>query len=506
MTRLPFALGALAAPLSLAAAIAPTAASPAPALSSLTAPAPDAFDDAKKSAEATYLAGLEELADWCHGEKAYRQRDKAYEAVLLLDPDHKKARKFLKFTYDRKAKEWTRKRAYKKPKAGKDEVVDQARDKRRALDGTYVEAQLAVIEKFDGKIAPKRRTDELEMLMAAAPDHPRVRELLGFVKMKKGGKDVWVTKVALETETRREEIRDALDAARDEVPDAEDVDLIAPEEELPLDWNVQIGNERVRVVGDIEEEEAEQAAEIGYLAYDFLPFMIGGKQTAPPDFTYYMLGEPGSKEDFIDSYPGISDADKQAFPTLRSGWMPGGVWRVGCWAEEVEQRLDVALKQTTASYLQYEYAIKTNKGWISEGVGLYINQLVLGTRLSYSITITEYDDPSRPQTDREMADTEEDWLELAARILEDARPTQLATTMGRNTTQMTADDIVLGYAMVKFLREGYGKDAFEKILRDIGSGSGSSVVVLEKFFDARIPDIQKKLLGWIEEVGGNDFE
>ena len=87
-----------------------------------------------------------------------------------------------------------------------------------------------------------------------------------------------------------------------------------------------------------------------------------------------------------------------------------------------------------------------------------------------------------------------------------ASPTLLAKTLGRNTTQMTADDIVLGYALVKYLREGYGRDAFASLCRKIGKEDASSVVALEQFFDARIPEIQKKLLGWIEEVGGNDFE
>ena len=165
------------------------------------------------------------------------------------------------------------------------------------------------------------------------------------------------------------------------MPDVEDVDLLSPEDELAVEWTVQLGNDRVRVIGDVDEDEAEQAAAIGYLAYDFLPFMVGGTQQAPPDFTYYLLADEGSKDDFISSYPGLSDADREAFPTLRSGWMPGNrVWRVGCWAEEVDQRLDVALKQTTASYLQYEYNIFTKRGWLSEGFGLYVNQLVLGTR------------------------------------------------------------------------------------------------------------------------------
>lgn len=505
MNRLHLALGALSAPLLLAAA--PTSASTVALPTAASVAALDAFDDAKVAAEKTYMAGLEELADWCHGEKAYRMRDKAYEAVLLLDPDHKKARKFLKYTFDRKAKEWKRKRAYKEPKKGKPEIVEQARERRTALDSTFVEAQLAVIEKFDGKISPKRQRTELQTLMAAAPDHPRVRELLGYVAVKKGGKTIWMTKAAKETGERRDAIAEALENARDEVPDVESVDLLPPEDELSVEWTVQLGNERVRVIGDVDEDEAEQAAAIGYLAYDLLPFMVGGTQVAPPDFTYYLLGEPGSKDDFISSYPGLSDADREAFPTLRSGWMPGNrVWRVGCWAEEVDQRLDVALKQTTASYLQYEYGIFTKRGWLSEGFGLYINQLVLGTRYSYSITITEYDDPSRPQTDREMADTEEDWLELAARILEDASPTLLAKTLGRNTTQMTADDIVLGYALVKFLREGYGRDALAGICKKVGKEEVSSVVALEQFFDARIPEIQKMLLSWIEEVGGNDFE
>merc|ERR1712070_1132758 len=119
-----------------------------------------------------------------------------------------------------------------------------------------------------------------------------------------------MTKAAKETSERRDAISAALDEARDAVPDVEDVDLLSPEDELAVEWTVQLGNDRVRVISDVDEDEAEQAAAIGYLAYDFLPFMVGGTQQAPPDFTYYLLADEGSKDDFISSYPGLSDADR----------------------------------------------------------------------------------------------------------------------------------------------------------------------------------------------------
>jgi len=484
---------------------APAAAGVAPVTASPGVSSFDGLDDAKEESSAWYIQGLEDLAEWCQDERAFQQRDAAYEGILVVDPEHKKARRYLKWTFDRSAGEWTRRRPYKLPSAGEPEIVAEARARRARLDVQYVDGMLEVLEEFQGRISPQRSTAEYDRLLQLAPDYAKLRTLLGYVKVEKDGETVWRTELAVATDQRRAELAEQLEKMRAKVPQSAGVDLIAPEPTLKVQFSSHIGNDRVRVVGDVSGDEAQQIADMGYLARDYLPVVLGGELPLYEDFTYYVIN-PRNKVSFIRSYPGIPADSLETYPQMFSGWMPGGT-RVGCWGPDTEQRLDMALKQTTVMYMQVVHGVPWKRGWLIEGVGLYVNQLVLKTRHSFQVEITRYDDPTKPNTAREMPDQSDDWLEVAGEVLAEVRPTRLAATLGRNTSKMSAEDIILSYAMVKYLREAHGEEALIKIMKAAGAEEGgSSVVALEALFDMKLPQIQEQLRLWIEEVGGNDFD
>lgn len=467
-------------------------------------PLRDEFSNAKAKAQKAQLDGLLELAIWCHKNKSYAQRDQAYEAVLILDPEHKEARKFLKYTFDRKASKWIRKRPYKLPKEGAPEIVDEAFATRKALDDGFVNSMIDLVEKHVEKLGPDKKREELELLLAAAPDHPRIRKMLGYVAVEKQGKVVWTTQVAVDTEKAREDILALLEDAREAVPEAEEIELLPGEDALEVDWTLTIGSKRVRVIGNVEEDEGEAALAASHLAWDFLPKMIGGNLKPPKNFTLYLIEGEDQRQAFIDEYPGIPDDKRAYYPELFSAWMPNSP-RCACWASEPVQRLDVACKQTTTWYLDREFKVSTNRGWLSEGIGLYINQLVVGTRLAFAITVTDYDDPNNIKTDRDMEDPEADWILIASEILAEAKPTVLAGTLGRNSSEMTPQDLVLSYALVAYLREGHGMETMRKILKRVGKGEGSSVQILEDVLGVPLPKIQIQLREWIDAVGGHSY-
>lgn len=484
---------------------------PAPASPSILEPAPvvapalDAFGDAKKASEKNHLERLVELASWCHKQKAFLQRDQVYEIVLELDPDHKAARKYLKFVKDRKSGKWIRKRPYRAPKPGKPDVVKQYQEKRRAVDGALVEARIALVEMHAETLGPTRRDTELRALLELAPEHEELRGMLGYVKVEKpGGKTGWTTQVALETDKRRDALLEALEEARDAVTPAEECDEDRVDESLDIAWEGLMKTKRVRAIANTDEEEAELVAETVDATLSFLPFVCGGKLRVPSKYTVYLIDGDSDKSAFIENCPRLSDSARERLYGLGSTWIPRTA-RVACWSDSDVVRLDQSVKQSTVRYLGRSYGITTERGWLVEGVGLYVNQIVLGTRYSRHVAQTNYVDQSEPRINTDLNDPDADWIEIAAEYMGEVKPTRLASTFGRNTSEMSPEDVVLAYAFVSYLREGFGVEMLEKVLRKVGSGEASGVVVLEELMEAKLPEIQRRFHEWLNEVGSQPF-
>ncbi len=464
-----------------------------------------AYAKGKAAAAKVHLKGLEDLASWCQKNKAFLQRDETYKTILGLDPEHATARKFLKYSYDRKAKKWIRKRPYRAPKPGKPEIVEGYGTQLAALDDALVETTVDLIEKFAEELGPIKRSAELRDLMKAAPNNARIRGLLGYIAVDGGkGKVRWTTEVALETEKRRAGIAKNLAKFQDSVPEIGDTKLRKVEEELDIEWMAVRRTKRVRVLANTDEEEADAVVEMAHTAWSFLPSLVGGKLRPTRGFTLLLIDGRSDREVFIDTYPGFSDAQRERFYRLGSTWTPDSA-SCACWARNAEARIDQACKQTTVHYLNKAFGITTKRGWLVEGIGLYVNQMVLGTRYSRHVTVSEYVDQTEPRYDFDLQDPYADWMLIAGDYLDDVKPTRLAATLGRNTSEMTPEDVVLAYALVAYLCEGFGPETIETVLARVGKGEASSVVALEELLKLPLPEIQQGLNDWLDEVGGHDY-
>ena len=466
-----------------------------------TSPHPDAYGQQKSDLDKAQLAALTELAKWCQKNKSYLHRDQAYEAVLVLDPDHKAARKFLKYTLDRKTKEWLRKRPYKAPKEGAPEVVAEALAKRKEIDASYVEGRLALLAKHLEALGPKNEAKELKDLLEKAPDHPRVREMLGYVAVEKAGKIQWKTQVAVDTVAARERIAALLETSKEEVPKVEECEIKKQETRWDVEWETSITVGCVRLLATDDEEEAMDMAETIHMLWDFMPQLLGSKLECPAGMTIYLVNDEDDKVNFIQAYPGLSQDDRSLLGELVSAWL--SATRLGCWGSYDEQRLDSAAMQASSYYLKM-LGVTSKHGWAVLGIGLYINQMTLGTRLSFPITLTNYDDKSKNK-DRNIEDTNTDWMDIAVEVLEDANPNLLASTLGKNSSQMTQENLVTSYALAAYMVEGYGPEFVNDLLVQVGKTKESAVVVFEEKFGQRMPEIQSRLLEWLKDVGGHDF-
>lgn len=181
--------------------------------------------------------------------------------------------------------------------------------------------------------------------------------------------------------------------------------------------------------------------------------VVGAARKAPARYTVYLLDGDNGKSAFIESCPGMTKVDRERAYDLGGIWVPRGA-RVAEWDGRAVARVDGALKQTTVYFLNHEFGITTKRGWLVEGVGLYVNQIVLETRYSRHVTFAD-GSQTEPRMDLDLEDPDADWLEIAADYLDECKPTRLAATFGRNTSEMTAEDVVLAYSFVAYLREGF---------------------------------------------------
>lgn len=494
------------APLTLVLPLALSAPSTAPA-SPVPAELATEDDYAKGQAalRAAHLERLEELAKWCQKEKAFRQRDSVYELILAVDPDHAQARKYLRYTKDRKTGKWLRKRPYREPKAGKPEVVQEYHLRRSALDEQLVEARVDLVVEHSEALGDVATDRELRAILDLSPDHPRLRKLLGFIRVEgKDGKGRWTTQLAQKTEKRREAIMASLEKARKAAPKCVPAKLDATDRVFDIQWDGRQRTDRVRVLATTNNDEAERVARTIHAAWDFLPAFLGIERKAPEGLTIYLIQGRGLRANFIDNCPGLSEERRERLFSLGGGSVPG-MDRMATWSGWPVGREDMALKSTTVNLLEDEFGITTDRGWLVEGLGLYVNQIVLGTKYTRHVAATRYVDKSEPKIDADLNDPNADWLEIAADYMQDVRPTRLAATFGRNTSELSPADVVLGYAFVAFLREAHGPEILAKVLRKVGAKEASAVVAIEEILGAKLPAIQRSFRDWLDQVGSHPF-
>lgn len=470
-----------------------------------TAPDDAAYRAGLDALAAAHLERLEELAKWCQKQKAYEQRDDVYRLIIGLEPDHAQARKFLKYSKDRKTGKWLRKRPYREPKSGKPEVVAEFRERRAALDQAEVQARIDLVETHAEALGPLRRDTELRAILKVVPDDERLRTLLGYLKVEtKKGKVRWVTQLVLDTEKRRDELAEGLEKALEAVPKPKAILPDTTDRAFEIEWDGRRGTDRVRVLATTDHDEAASVAETIHAAWTFVPQVLGIEREPPKGQTIYLISGRGLRATFIDNCPGLTDERRERLFGLGGGGIPG-VPRMATWAGWDVGRADMALKYTTVKMLDDEFGITTDRGWLVEGVGLYVNQIVLGTKYTRHVAATKYVDKSEPKIDADLNDPSADWLEIAAEYMEDVRPTRLAATFGRNTNELSPADVVLGYAFVAYLREAHGAATLEALLRKVGSGEASAVVAIEAILEAKLPLIQADFKGWLEEAGSHPF-
>lgn len=494
----------LLAPAFLALLVTPTAAAaappapprPAPATTLALAPDQEDYEDDREDLIPDAIERLEVAAKACQKAKALVERNDIYIAILELDPDHALARKVLKYSKDRKTGEWTRRRAYKAPKASKPEAVAEAVRLRTEAGTPWVDGILGLLKEHGDDLEPLYLYGELDLCLRIAPDHPALRERLGYVRQG-GDAGPWVFEEIARTEARRAEIAKRVDELREAVDEPEARELNKNETEWDFDLVEPIGTKRVRVVADAEYDERADAVREVEVAWNLLHDLTGRKPKKLRDLTIYLLADADAAARFVDasSLWGDKEKDGAKYVIDREDSYRFGSDFVMCYRDTSAHRLDSAVSEAVDIFLMRNFSVFSFQGWANLGIRTYTTELLLGTRMTFPSDADVSVDLQRRSRGGELGD----WNVRARDLMREVGPKFLENLIERSSFGMLDEHVIISYAFVGYLFEGHGAEVAGNILKRVVKGdSGDETEVFEEQLGMPIEVLQQRFAAWLE--------
>lgn len=461
-------------------------------VASVTAARAD-FDKELRELQGLLVSDLEQVADACQKVKAFLQRNRVYELILEYDPEHKNARKFLGYKYDRKAEEWTMPRKPRDPKDASDEAVAEAAAERVRILGGHRQRMLQLLDAHPD-LPLKLKNRELKRLVALLPDDAELRGMRREVRSEgEDGTVTWVLEESLRGNKVHKENEALLKKMKSGAP--------TPTEEPLEDWEKELGagfldkaavTDRVRVVGNASTSENETGARMCHIIWDYLEHLFGiGLE---PSYTSYHIEGRSAKSSFLGNWPGL-DPDQVEYLKGTGGSTLSGreMFQSG---PTSDNRIDGSVRMSIAMYMGRNFGVGSSTGWAIEGFGMYITHQLLGTRLTYFIRRTDYVQKGKK---RDLQDPNSNWMKMALEVLTDEKPFNLPFAMGRDVNNLTPDDLLVSYALAAYLLEGCEPETATTVLSKMGTEGVGGVQAVEETLGFDIETVRDRLAQWLQE-------
>lgn len=426
---------------------------------------------------------LEALARWCIKKKLFGKRDEVYERLLQFEPDHKEARKRLK--YERgEDHAWVQSERYKRPrnhsKTGQVEaeaklaaILEQhvrglialCGEARSIADLLWARSTLAALHTQHPAredIAPAERDLALRYL-AATREKALVKEMVetGAWLTERYGTDLVVRDALGEVEREtlwllRESARTldgvaGLDAVVAEAaktkPAASEPTAVEAKIELP--WTPAVATQHVRVAGTAKAEHLAKVATACETAGALFAKALGTAPVWRQDLTVYVFATKGERETFLKGFPTVDN------PTLKHRAQLDLVYADGSTLAVRNVlpigQLDLAVNEVLNQMISDTFLdSETPLAWHAEGLSRYLAWKLTGTRMAISVS-NKYAGHAK---DRAVPDAHAGWLAHVRKHLA-KQPAGLQLLLGKRTDAITARDAVLAYGFAIYLIEGH---------------------------------------------------
>ena len=439
------------------------------------------------------VPALEELAAWCHGRKLYGMRSEVYESILRWSPDHSSARRSLKHT--KRKGEWAPPARPYRPKNKNDEALEEFPRVRADLLAPYCRAVVAQLDERGLSPFEREGHDLLRRALEASPDDPGIRGLLGEVRLGQR----WVLEETALGAVRRNHLRfqweRSLAEAREHIVEGAPGSL---ESVIDVSWSATAQGPYLRVFGTGSAAEVFRAAEVGHAAEDFLSAVLRRRTRRAEGSVVFLLAGDGERADFLDSYPGLTDDERDFYAQLAGGEMPGD-GRIAQWGSYEDHRLDGVTRHLVDAFLRRSFWLDSDDGWIGEGLGGYLTWRMTGTRLTWRVQSSAGLEESDYIDRRTLFGTPaEHWFEMCVELVEeDDLELDLEGLLGRHIDDMNTADLLASFVLSAYLVEG--RTELVEILGRIGRGQPSGEAVAESL-DQDFHELEWRLLTWLRQL------
>ncbi len=433
---------------------------------------------------------LEELADWCRGERLYRRRQLLMAFLLELDPDHRAARRELGWRRVNGA--WKRSPSWAPARDFAPEALPEAMERQRAAVALVREPLLEGLREDPEGLRRESARRRIRALLALDEDDAALRVLLGETRVD----DRWVLVESARAATRRGELRDAVRAARAHAPDPIARPIPDDVAGWPVAWTGAAATRDLLVVGDVPAEEVtEIARELGCLTRTF-ELAFGDRARVRDGLRVYAWANTSARDTAFRELA-LPPHVQSALGAAAGGWLGDGR-TMGQWSADPERRRDGAVRQVLGTLWMDRYGVDGGHAWAWEGFGLYLTDLQLGTRRTWFFEGAGYRPGPAAAEWQAVQDPTSDWFAMGREWLAAPDGVRLPTLIGRPLNSMGARDLVASYVLAAYLLEGH-PDAAPRVLAGVGAGD-HPVTVFERELGVPMLVLQERVVRWIDET------
>jgi len=268
------------------------------------------------------------------------------------------------------------------------------------------------------------------------------------------------------------------------------------EEQLGVRWTAALANEAVRVLSSGKRAEAENVAHVARAAGELVRELLSSDVHLREGATVYLLVNPGEAKALVDAWPELEPEMRERIRGLTGAGIPGTP-HVARWDADPVHRLDGTVRHLVGSLLFDGFQIGLDKGWLWDGIGLYLTRELCGSRLTWYVGgVAEQDETARRFAEG-LVDPKTNWIQEAYLLLEREKATPMCDLLRKDVSAMGLDDMVVAYAMAAWLLEGRWNDAPE-LLRRVGAGEEPEQALLEAL-GADCEELRERLVRWLAE-------
>ncbi len=400
------------------------------------------------------VATLTDLAKWSDEQKLYGTRDSAYAIVLLYAPEHAAARQTLK--YVKRAGEWVQ-QGYKPGTNRNEEAEPEGQRRLQEATAEFLDALLGLARGAGEDVPEADKKAVISEILKYEPNHEEARRLNGEARLR----EKWVLIETATADARRKELiafaKESIAAVKE--PALEVVNEV--EAGLGVRWTNVYQGEWWRAVGTVPDPELRRALACLDASDVVFSKIFGAELTRPAGSGFYLLRGLEDAKTVLGKHPALTPAQREYFLTLKAAWLPGKHVFFQ-WSDTPEVRLDGSVRMPMGILMMKVFGVNTDRGWVWEGLGCALVELMTGTHRVVFVTpevVTRAGEVEKFDIAKRMKAAGANWLSLARELYDGGAAPDLRAMTKKRVNDMTPDELVVAYALARFIFEGYPEKA-----------------------------------------------